>query len=30
MDAQATTVNELQPRIAVRPRKLSIGTGQVF
>ncbi|MET3228567.1 UNVERIFIED_ORG: hypothetical protein ABIC54_000741 [Burkholderia sp. 1263] len=30
MDPQATTVNELRPRMVVRPRKLSIGTGQVF
>ncbi len=30
MEAQAATVNELAPRTSVRPRKLSIGTGQVF
>jgi putative transposase len=30
MDTQATTVVELAPRASVRPRKLSIGTGQVF
>ncbi|MFM0365523.1 integrase [Paraburkholderia sediminicola] len=30
MDPQATTVNELRRRMEVRPRKLSIGTGQVF
>jgi putative transposase len=30
MDAQATIVNKLKPPTAVRPRKLSIGTGQVF
>ncbi|CAE6813110.1 hypothetical protein R75465_05487 [Paraburkholderia aspalathi] len=30
MDAQATIVNKLMPPTAVRPRKLSIGTGQVF
>jgi hypothetical protein len=29
-DAQAATVFELTPRTSVRPRKLSIGTGQVF
>ncbi|MGF6383339.1 putative transposase [Paraburkholderia atlantica] len=30
VDAQAATVVELTPRTSVRPRKLSIGTGQVF
>ncbi|MBB5420605.1 hypothetical protein [Paraburkholderia atlantica] len=30
MDAQAATIVELTPRTSVRPRKLSIGTGQVF
>jgi hypothetical protein len=30
MDPQAATVNEHTPRTLVRPRKLSIGTGQVF
>ncbi|MEX4003582.1 integrase [Paraburkholderia sp. EG285A] len=29
-DTQAATVVELAPRTSVRPRKLSIGTGQVF
>jgi putative transposase len=30
IDPQATTVDELRRRMVVRPRKLSIGTGQVF
>jgi putative transposase len=30
MDAQATTVKEREPPTLVRPRKLLIGTGQVF
>ncbi|OBR50549.1 helix-turn-helix domain containing protein [Paraburkholderia tropica] len=30
LDAQATAVNELKPPPLVRPRKLLIGTGQVF
>ncbi len=30
MEAQMATIVELSSRVAVRPRKLSIGTGQVF